>query len=152
MSPLLSLVLANAAGALVLAVPAYLVGRWGRRPALAHGLWVLVLLKLVTPPLFPLPFAWLPAEPSVVSETPVGAGKPVEFFYEVAADLDVGNQWAFVRPPGAIAADTGPPVTFQLLANSGQPPVTPAPIDSGLGAATAPSASGRSRTGRSCPC
>src|SRR3954469_6555305 len=30
-----------------------------RRPALRHGLWLLVLLKLVTPPLW-----WVPVEPT----------------------------------------------------------------------------------------
>ncbi len=44
--------LSNAAWAVGLALPAALVGRWGRRPALAHGLWVLVLVKFVTPPLW----------------------------------------------------------------------------------------------------
>ena len=50
MDTLLALGLANAACAAVLAVPAYLVSRYGKRPALAHALWLLVLLKLVTPP------------------------------------------------------------------------------------------------------
>jgi beta-lactamase regulating signal transducer with metallopeptidase domain len=55
---------ANAACAAVLALAALAAGRWSRRPALAHSLWLLVLLKLVTPPLFPLSLAWLPAEPA----------------------------------------------------------------------------------------
>src|SRR6516225_5108600 len=48
----------NAAFATVLAGVAALAGWSGRRPALAHALWLLVLLKLITPPLFPLSFEW----------------------------------------------------------------------------------------------
>src|SRR5690348_2642250 len=44
--------------ALVLALVAACVGRLCRRPALTHGLWLLVLLKLVTPPLFRVPVPW----------------------------------------------------------------------------------------------
>jgi beta-lactamase regulating signal transducer with metallopeptidase domain len=45
--------LSNALVASVLALLAFAVSRW-RRPALAHGLWLLVLVKLVTPPLVPI--------------------------------------------------------------------------------------------------
>ena len=55
MHDLFYLGLANAAAAVVLAIPAYAVGRWGKRPAIAHFLWVLVLAKLLTPPLWKLP-------------------------------------------------------------------------------------------------
>jgi beta-lactamase regulating signal transducer with metallopeptidase domain len=40
-----------------LAFVAFVCSRW-RRPALAHGLWLLVLLKLVTPALIPVPVPW----------------------------------------------------------------------------------------------
>ena len=43
--------LGNALVALVLAVVALVVGLVCRRPAVVHALWLLVLLKLVTPPL-----------------------------------------------------------------------------------------------------
>jgi beta-lactamase regulating signal transducer with metallopeptidase domain len=62
---LLRLLLTNAAAAGLLAVLAFAVSRVVRRPALAHGLWLVALLKLVTPPVVPLPLlpAWrsLPA-------------------------------------------------------------------------------------------
>lgn len=61
MSTLLALGLANAIGAGLLAVPAFLVSRYGKRPALAHALWLVVLLKLVTPPVVRPSLAWLPA-------------------------------------------------------------------------------------------
>ena len=71
METLFSVVVSNLLVAGLLAVVAWLVGRSGRRPVLAHALWVLVLVKLVTPPLvrIPLPLpavsaATTPAEPT----------------------------------------------------------------------------------------
>ena len=48
-------VLGNLAVAAVLAVFAAVAGRWGRRPAVTHALWLLVLVKLVTPPVVTVP-------------------------------------------------------------------------------------------------
>ena len=60
MDTLLHVGLSNALLATVLAlVTAGVCAVW-RRPALAHGLWLLVLLKLVTPPLVPLSVPRLP--------------------------------------------------------------------------------------------
>src|SRR5688500_15562071 len=64
MSTLLHVGLANLLCASALAVAAALVGRYARRPALTHSLWLLVLLKLVTPPFFTLPVLELPAPPA----------------------------------------------------------------------------------------
>ena len=47
--------LSNAVAAVVLAVVAWGVGRLARRPAITHALCVLVLLKLLTPPIIELP-------------------------------------------------------------------------------------------------
>jgi bla regulator protein BlaR1 len=59
--------LGNVVAAGVLALGAASVGAIARRrPALRHGLWLLVLLKLVTPPLWTVPVAWV--------STPVEAG------------------------------------------------------------------------------
>ena len=55
MATLLNIALINAVTVLPLAVLAVVVSRVARRPALTHALWVLVLLKFVTPPLFHLP-------------------------------------------------------------------------------------------------
>ncbi len=55
MATLLNIALINAASVLPLAVLAVGVSRFARRPALTHALWVLVLLKFITPPLFHLP-------------------------------------------------------------------------------------------------
>src|SRR5438132_1604970 len=53
MPTLLETVLSNTLAAGLLGVLAFVASRW-RRPALAHGLWLLVLIKLVTPPLIPV--------------------------------------------------------------------------------------------------
>ena len=63
MNTLLEVTLSNIVMAAILAVPAALAGWWGRRPALTHGLWLLVLLKLVTPPIFWVPVALAEAAP-----------------------------------------------------------------------------------------
>ena len=54
----LSNAVASAVLALVAAAATFLIRR---RPALVHGLWLLVLVKLFTPPLIRLPAPW-PAE------------------------------------------------------------------------------------------
>lgn len=58
MSWLLIVALKNAVLVLPLAVCALAAGRWARRPALAHLLWALVLVKLLTPPLVNVPVGW----------------------------------------------------------------------------------------------
>ena len=61
MAVVLHAMLGNAAFAAVLALLALAVGRACRSPAVRHVAWVLVLLKLVTPPLFSVPLPVLPA-------------------------------------------------------------------------------------------
>ncbi|HMC90501.1 MAG TPA: M56 family metallopeptidase [Gemmataceae bacterium] len=62
MQTFLEITLTNIGMATALALVAAVVGRLTNRPALSHFLWLLVLLKLVTPPLLPvrvhLPAAW----------------------------------------------------------------------------------------------
>src|SRR5579859_1176740 len=55
MDTLLRIALTSALGATALAVVAAMLSPLVRRPALTHVLWLLVLLKLVTPPLFGVP-------------------------------------------------------------------------------------------------
>ena len=57
MERLFTVALSNAVMATVLALLVAALGRACRRPALMHGLWLLVLLKLVTPPLVEWPWA-----------------------------------------------------------------------------------------------
>jgi beta-lactamase regulating signal transducer with metallopeptidase domain len=64
--------LGNAVVAGLLAVGAASVGVFARqRPALRHGLWLLVLLKLVTPPLWQVPVTWFSRPGTVRSEPEV---------------------------------------------------------------------------------
>src|SRR6266699_4326708 len=55
---LISIGLINAALATLLAAAVWAAGQFWRRPALAHVLWVVVLLKLLTPPLVQVPIGW----------------------------------------------------------------------------------------------
>jgi beta-lactamase regulating signal transducer with metallopeptidase domain len=95
---LLSIVVSNAVAATVLAVAAIAVGAVYRRPALVHGLWLLVLLKLVTPPLVYIPVAWpMGAE----SEPEVAAGRE-----EPTIELPGGPR--FARPTLQLQEQTIP--------------------------------------------
>jgi len=58
MNWLVSMGLINAVLATLLATVAWAIARHGRQPALAHVLWVVVLLKLLTPPLVEIPVGW----------------------------------------------------------------------------------------------
>ena len=60
--PLVEIALVNAVMATFLALLAAAVGGWFRRPALTHVLWLLVLVKLITPPIWRVPLlerAWV---------------------------------------------------------------------------------------------
>jgi len=79
---LFRLLLTNAASAGALALVAFAASRAVRRPALAHGLWLLALVKLVAPPVVPLPLVpdWrslprlaAPVAPTVVQMEPRSA-------------------------------------------------------------------------------
>src|SRR5438876_10203328 len=63
METLLRIGLSNAVAALLLALVVVTVACLWRRPAVLHALWLLVLVKLVTPPLVWLPDPWTEAEP-----------------------------------------------------------------------------------------
>ena len=68
---LIQLTLSNLVLSAALAGVAYLVHRHGRYPVLAHLLWVLVLVKLVTPPLFRLPVVPVSDGSLAIAETTV---------------------------------------------------------------------------------
>ena len=54
MESLVHAMLSNALAVTVLAIMVAILGRACRRPALIHGLWLVVMLKLVTPPVVPV--------------------------------------------------------------------------------------------------
>jgi WD40 repeat protein/beta-lactamase regulating signal transducer with metallopeptidase domain len=134
--------LANALLATLLAVVALLVGRYTRRPALIHALWLLVLIKLLTPPLIRLP---LPVWSS--SSAPTANLAPLDP-EENAAKADNAPMKAiamgkalpttpisktpvepapFMRIEDIAKADMAPPVVMPAPANPPQPLVDPAP-------------------------
>ncbi|MCO8122428.1 M48 family metalloprotease [Stieleria sp. TO1_6] len=53
--PAAELIIGNLLLASLIGVLAMIVGRGGRRAGLAHALWVMFFVKLITPPLIPLP-------------------------------------------------------------------------------------------------
>lgn len=77
MTWLVTIGLTNAVLAAMLALVAWAVGRWAKRPALTHVLWVLALIKLLTPPVFEVPIGWR-IDPAVFEERsePVFASLP----------------------------------------------------------------------------
>jgi beta-lactamase regulating signal transducer with metallopeptidase domain len=116
---LLHIGLSNALLATALALPAALVSRFCQRPALAHGLWLLVLLKLFTPPLFSVPVLRLsPSTPPTTS----AAAIPVRS----AAREDTGR--AGIWSP-AVAGTAGQGVSAVPTAHAASPvpPVVTAP-------------------------
>ena len=99
MEALLSLVVSNAVVATVLAVAAAVVCCCCRRPAVRHALWLLVLLKLLTPPLIPLPIAWPQA--SDAPPAPREASAETDHLAASSAPAEPIN----LSPPPELAAD-----------------------------------------------
>src|SRR5260370_37207686 len=58
METLVQVGLSNALAATLLAVLVAGVAFGGRRPALVHSFWLLVLLRLLVPPFLPVPIPW----------------------------------------------------------------------------------------------
>ncbi len=110
---ILEAVLGNLAVATALAGVALVVGRWANRPALAHVLWLLVLLKLLTPPVVTIPVKCLPARPEVSAAPPVVRPAPVtpaEFTPVVVAEPEPHAAPApLPTAPIAQAAPAAPP-------------------------------------------
>jgi beta-lactamase regulating signal transducer with metallopeptidase domain len=73
MQSLLCLALTNAVLATLLAAFVAVLSRFCHRPAMRHALWLLVLLKLITPPIVPISVSWPrndKIEPLPVESTP----------------------------------------------------------------------------------
>jgi bla regulator protein BlaR1 len=90
---LVQTLLSNAVVATILAVAAALLGRTCRRPALTHSLWLVVMLKLITPPLVlvSVPVTAVSTQPEshpAISSVDPGAGQAAqaEMLAELRAD------------------------------------------------------------------
>src|SRR5688572_6835461 len=70
MNALMTVALSNIAVATLLAILAWTAGRCLRRPAITHALWLLVFLKLLTPPLVSVPVIRTAASPVVAANVP----------------------------------------------------------------------------------
>jgi beta-lactamase regulating signal transducer with metallopeptidase domain len=112
--------LSNALTATLLAVAVAAVTRVCRRPALAHALWLLVLLKLVTPPLLPVSLPW---------SDPLAAGPAVAQRADPAA-LPVPRPDFFDLPPRLADPTAEQPAAVQLPEfGRGEAPPAPPPAE-----------------------
>src|SRR5207248_1689994 len=112
-------------------------GRRGRRPALTHGLFLLVLLKLVTPPLLRVPIAW-PEPPIPLAEATPAADpvvqparvEPVETAVEDAPGQDSVASPAPSRDEDITVAPVQPLLMEAPAAENpaAEPPVIVAPL------------------------
>ena len=67
-----------------------------RRPAILHGLWLLVLIKLVTPPIYEVPIPW-PLSPAAPSTESLDVAM-VDVIAATAGEIDAGAG-EFVEAP-----------------------------------------------------
>src|SRR5437764_4187160 len=127
--PLLSWVVSNVTLALVLALAAWFAQRRLARPAVARTLWVLVLVKLVTPPLVVVPLGRSPGPVACALGTCGCDHSPAQTFvrdalpwilfavWSVGAGVTAGvawHRWARFRRLTALAGPA--PQEWQSLA------------------------------------
>jgi len=148
MSALLEIALTNAIVAGLLALLAAGVGRLGRRPALAHALWLLVLLKLLTPPIIQVPVAslWVAgntgsdAERQAAQQRPATdrPSKPNEVHAGTVAEWDSATQPAdpLIVPEDPLMAAASAPVPSTLGAPTADTGSVE-PLETGGGSAAA---------------
>jgi hypothetical protein len=95
--------LSNACFSLVLAIIAVAVGAKAKRPYLAHLLWLLVFVKLVTPPIVTIPIG-VPALAADKFELPPGVDVPLDARPLVTA-----------QPVGRLCLAAGKPLHLGLV-------------------------------------
>ncbi|MBC8114413.1 MAG: M56 family metallopeptidase, partial [Candidatus Saccharimonas sp.] len=122
MHPLVEIALVNAVLATILALLAAVAGWWFRRPALSHVLWLLVLVKLITPPIWRVPMLerdWVSqpmakfgvifelslTDPNPSPDTSTSSSDPTEF----SSDPTEPQSAARVRPRVLPAAPSNAP-------------------------------------------
>ena len=139
METLLRIGLSNAVAALLLALIVVAVACVWRRPAVLHALWLVVLLKLVTPPLLWLPEPWAadsrPLAPRAAgdsrSESPTMPAAVTEVSPADAAPTDPrANPVADADPPPAavvVSVDPDPPTAAPRDAPAALPAPPAAP-------------------------
>ncbi|HVW37238.1 MAG TPA: M56 family metallopeptidase [Pirellulales bacterium] len=131
MTWLVAIGLANALWSVLLAAAAVVCGRWLRRPALAHLLWIVVLAKLLTPPVISLPLGdwlgrpngWLADAAAAFASPEAPAAAPPSS----SGPNDVQRAVASPTPPANLAAGELEPAPGGAMANEvASPPETAA--------------------------
>src|SRR5688500_6679556 len=120
MTPLASTLLWNVSLAAVLAATVGLAGRTAvlrRRPGLTHALWLLVLAKLVTPPLISLPIipqrgaddsaSLATVSSALLQQTPLAAFEGAEASPTIAAARDRSSALASIPPYAVLMGFSG---------------------------------------------
>jgi len=115
MNGLATIIAHNALAALVLAITVWIVTRFVRRPAIAHVLWLLVLLRLIAPPVVGFEYAAWPAD-TVDSASPAIESRPPIAFAETTA-RSLGN-WINLHSK-ATRADANPVIANQPAFDAG---------------------------------
>jgi beta-lactamase regulating signal transducer with metallopeptidase domain len=110
MDTLLQIGLSNAVVATALALVVACVGLLWRRPALVHSLWLLVLLKLITPPLFWVPVPW-PPTPTAHAAAAEASAAPEQ---TASVILDGFNPDDWPVADGVDGETDDPAMTFRL--------------------------------------
>jgi beta-lactamase regulating signal transducer with metallopeptidase domain len=126
MNTLLEVGLSNAIIAAALAVLAAVAGRLARRPALAHALWLLVLVKLITPPLVRVPI--LPAEQGTGTTQSAPHAPEVAPSTDVAADLLPPTLESEATPPVERVAGASEPIDEGTLPSTSEHSPIPSPL------------------------
>lgn len=109
MTAIVEWALANSAIALLLAVPAY-ASTWLKKPAITHALWLLVLLRLVAPPMWSVPVTWqsdatVEAPQSAVVNMPIVEPETV---WEFAVEPASGRETKTEELPAAAVIEAQP--------------------------------------------
>ena len=150
----LEIALGNAVVASLLALLAFAVGRICRRPALTHSLWLLVLLKLLTPPMLQIPIASRPADGDgfAAVQLQVDEGRRTEerFRRPNISHGDEINQWGQASEPTdqSDLVDESPiaAAPASTLPSARSPAAGPRPVETsrtGSGSAAAEKAAAR---------
>jgi beta-lactamase regulating signal transducer with metallopeptidase domain len=123
MQRLVEVGLSNALAVVVLAMVAWVAGRISRRPAITHALWLLVLLKLLTPPIIELRLPWAIVRTAV--DEPVVVDRPAPR----AAALSINGELKRAQAKSPSLADDGNSAATATADQSRL--VTQSPVDPG---------------------
>src|ERR1700730_1133160 len=113
-------VLSNAVVATVLGLLASAVALFSRRPALVHSLWLLVLIKLITPPIWQVEVFQLPKAPraEAILQTDYSCIEPardMEDFNSDESKIQPSEDLKQNVTPVFVQAETVSPPTAQNL-------------------------------------